>query len=64
MKVQGVPKKVFVRNIYALQAKKCIRKGCKVFAVNIQDIEVEREQHIEDFSVLVDFKYVFPEEIP
>ena len=58
-----IPKKVFVRQISSLQAKKCIRKGCKLFPVKIQDIEAEREQHIEEFQVLVDFKDVFPEEI-
>ena len=38
VKIQDTPKKVFVRQISALQAKKCFRKGCKLFAVNIQDI--------------------------
>ena len=64
VKVQGIPKKVFVRQIYALQANKCISKGCKLFAVNIWDIESEREQRIEEFHVLVEFKDMFPEEIP
>ena len=64
VKVQVIPKKVSVRKIYSLQAKKCIRKGCKLFAVNIQDIESEREQGIKDFHVLLELKYVFPEEIP
>ena len=31
--------------------------------MNIKNIEAEREQHIEDFPVLVDFKDVFCEEI-
>ena len=31
--------------------------------MNIKDIEAEREQHIEEFPVLVHFKDVFPEEI-
>ena len=35
VKVQGIPKKVSVRKIYALQAKKCVRKGYKMFSVNI-----------------------------
>ena len=39
VKIQGIPKKFFVRKISALQAKKCIRKGRKLFAVNIQNIE-------------------------
>ena len=64
MKVQGIPKKVFVRQISALQAKKCVRKGCKLFTVNIWDIEFDREQHIEDFPILEKLKDMFPEEIP
>ena len=32
--------------------------------MNIEVIEAKREDHIEDFPVLVDFKYIFPEEIP
>ena len=35
VKVQGIPKKVSIRQIFALQAKKCVRKGCKLFTVNI-----------------------------
>ena len=34
-----------------------------MFEVSIQDIESEREQHIEEFPVLEEFKDVFPEEI-
>ena len=34
-----------------------------LFAVNIQDIKAQREQHIEEFPVLVEFKDVFPKEI-
>ena len=63
MKVQGIPKKVSVRQISALQAKKCVRKGYKLFAVNIRDVESNREQHIEDFPVLEKFKDMFPKEI-
>ena len=35
VKVQGVLKKVSVRKISALHVKKCIRKGCTLFAVSI-----------------------------
>ena len=35
-----------------------------MFAVNIRDIESDREQRIEYFPVLEEFKDVFPEEIP
>ena len=61
--IQGIPKKVSIRQISTLQEKKCIMKGCKLFAVNIQDVEAERKQQIEDFSVLMEFKDVFPKKI-
>ena len=64
MKVQCIPKKVSVREIYALQARKCVRKVWKLYLVNIQDVYLDREQRIEDFVVLEKFKDVFPEEIP
>ena len=64
VKVQGIPKKFSVRQIYVLQVKKCVRKGCKLFAVNIQDVDSNREQCIEDSPILEEFKDVFPKEIP
>ena len=64
IKVQGILKKVFIRKISSLKAKKCIGKGCKMFVVNIRDKESEREQPIEDLPVVDEFKDVFPEEIP
>ena len=63
VKVQGIPKKVSVRKISALHAKKCVRKGCNLFAVNIRYIVSNREKHIEYFPVLEEFKDVFPKEI-
>ena len=63
VKVQGIPNKVSVRKISSLQIKKCVRKGRKLFVVNIQDIEFEKEQCIEEFHVLVEFTGVFSKEI-
>ena len=63
VKVQGIRKKVSVRKISALQAKKCVRKGCKLFGVNIRDVESDREKRIEYFPVLEKFKDMFPKEI-
>ena len=52
VKVEGILKKVSVRQISTLQVKKCVMKGCKLFAVNIRDVESNREQCIEYFPVL------------
>ena len=57
-------KESFCKKNIIPQENKCVRKGCKLFTVNIPDIESEREQKIEDFLVLVEFKDVFPKEIP
>lgn len=62
-KVQGIPKKVSIRHISSLQVKKCVRKGCKLYAVNIRNLEDESEQHIESFPVLAEFQDVFLDEI-
>ena len=62
-KIQGTPKKVFIRQIYSLQVKKCITEGCKLFIVNIQYVEYEIEKHIEEFPILVGFINVCPKEI-
>ena len=64
IRIQDIPKKVSIRKISTLQEKKSIRKGRKLFAVNIQDVEPKKEQHIEDFPILVYFVNAFPEEIP
>ena len=63
VKVQGIPKKVSVRQISPLQANKCVRKGWKFFAVNIWDIESNKEQQIEYFPIIKEFNDVFLEEI-
>ena len=37
--VKGIPRKVSVKQISALQMKRSVRKGCKVFVVNLIDDE-------------------------
>ena len=64
VKVQGIPKKFSLRKISSLHENKCVKKGCKLFAVNIWDIESKREERIENFPILVEIKDVFLKEIP
>ena len=47
VKGHKILKKVFGRQTSSLQERKCVRKGCKFFAVNIQNIDSDREQCIE-----------------
>ena len=37
IKVKGIPRNMTIREIYALQMKRSVRKGCKVSAVNIMN---------------------------
>ena len=65
--VKGIPKKIFVRQISALQMKKVVRKGCKVFVVHVinsEPINKEDKLNFDDIPILQDFSDVFPKEIP
>ena len=48
-KIQGIPKKVSIRQISSLQVEKCIRKGCKLFSVNIEDVELRARSTSRNF---------------
>ena len=43
-KVEGVFKPVSLRKIYAMQLKRCIRKGCKLYAVRVVDLHLNEGQ--------------------
>jgi hypothetical protein len=63
--IQGIRKPVFVRQISTMQFKKCISKGCKIYAIQVTNmLERERKPSLENFAVLQGFKDVFVEEIP
>ena len=62
--IKGIPRKVRVRQISALQMKKAIRKGCKVFVVHIlnnEHMDKEDKLKFNDIPFLQDFLDVFSE---
>jgi hypothetical protein len=62
---QGIPKPVSVRQVSAMQLKKCMRKGCQVYAIQVTNLlEKEDKPKLEDFVVLRDFRDMFVDEIP
>jgi hypothetical protein len=62
---QGIPKPVSVRQVSAMQLKKCIRKGCQVYAIQVTNLlEKEVKPKLEDFVVLREFRDMFVDEIP
>jgi hypothetical protein len=62
---QGIPKPVSVRQVLAMQLKKCIRKGSQVYAIQVTNLlEKEDKPKLEYFVVLREFRDMFVDEIP
>ena len=48
-----------------VQLKKCIRKGCQLYAIKIKEIESETLKIVlEQYHILKEFQEVFLDEIP
>jgi hypothetical protein len=61
---QGIPKLVSVRQISAMQLKKCVRKGCQVYAIQVTSLAEKKDKpKLEDFVFLRDFRDMFVDEI-
>ena len=62
--VKGIPRKIAVRQISALQLKRDVRKGCKAYAVTVIDEENMNnidKLKLEDIPTLKEYSDVFPE---
>jgi hypothetical protein len=57
--VQGIPRAVVVREISAMQLKKCYRKGCQLFAAHVEEASRDEVSNIGDHEVLTEFKTYF-----
>ena len=58
VRVKGIPRKVSVRPISALQMKMYVRKGCKVFVVHVMNYEhmnKEDKLKFDDIPILKEF---------
>ena len=60
-KVQGISIIVTIREISALQLKKCYRKGCQIFAAHMGETPKDKVPNLEDHAVLEEFEDVFKE---
>jgi hypothetical protein len=58
---QGIPRVVAVREISAMQLKKCYRKGCQLFVARVEEASRDVVSNLEDHEVLKEFKDVFKE---
>jgi hypothetical protein len=59
--VQGIPRVVVIREISAMQLKKCYRKGCQLFAAHVEEASKDEVSKIGDHVVLKEFEDVFQE---
>jgi hypothetical protein len=59
--MQGIPRAVTIREISAMQLKKCYRKGCQIFAAHMEEAPKDKIPNMEDHAVLEYFEDVFKE---
>jgi hypothetical protein len=59
--VQGIPRAIAIREISAIQLKKCYRKGCQLFVSHKEEAPKDKVSNIEDHAVLKEFEDVFQE---
>jgi hypothetical protein len=52
-----------MRQISSLQVKKYCRKGCPLYAIQVLKFVENDEPNLEDHPILIEYKYVFPEEV-
>jgi hypothetical protein len=50
--VKGVPRPISIREISALQLKRCFRKGCQLYIAHVEDLFDTKGTSLEDFLVL------------
>jgi hypothetical protein len=59
--IQGIPRAVIVQEIYAMQLKKCYRKGCQIFAAHMEEASKDKVPNLEDHAFLEYSEDVFKE---
>jgi hypothetical protein len=57
--VKGVPRPISIREISALQLKRCFRKGCQLYAAHVEELHNTNGPSLKDFLVLQEFEDVF-----
>jgi hypothetical protein len=50
--VQGIQKLISVRQVSAMQFKKCMRKGCQIYAIQVTNLLEKKKTHLGGFCRL------------
>jgi hypothetical protein len=61
--VKGVPRPIPIRDISAIQLKRCFRKGCQLYAAHVEESDNTKGTSLKYLLVLREFEDVF-QEIP
>jgi hypothetical protein len=59
--VKGVPRPISIREISAIQLKRCFRKGFQLYVAQMEEPENTKGPSLEEFSILQEFEEVFKE---
>jgi hypothetical protein len=59
--IQGIHRAMVVREISAMQLKKCYQKGCQIFAARVEEVFQDVVSNLEDHRVLKEFEDMFQE---
>ena len=59
--MQGIARVLTIREISALQLKKCYIKGCQIFATHMEETPKDKVPNLEYYAVLEEFEDVFKE---
>ena len=62
IQIQGQKRKISLRLISAVKAKRCLRQGCQLFVVEM--VSDSKGPFLNSYPVLSELKDVFPEELP
>jgi hypothetical protein len=63
--VQGIHKLVLVSKISTMQFKKCMSKGCHIYAIQVKNmLDKENKPSLEYFFILHEFRDLFVDEVP
>jgi hypothetical protein len=50
--IKGIERPISIRDISALQIKRCFRKGCQLYVAHVEELEKTKGPRFEDFPLL------------
>ena len=57
--IKGIPRPISLRQIIALQLKKCLRKGCQLYAIHVEESKEGKDPELQYYPILQNFADIF-----